>query len=140
MSLRRSLCYDAAHERGGREYRKKFAMIETADDRAARARAVLDKVAVTAHQELPLGYTLKLTLVAPKEENSETHTTVYQRTDPITRDMEAMRSFMPKQVIERLDLIIALLTRLPVAYSRYVVPQADQLLRDFFPEYKPPID
>lgn len=43
-------------------------------------------------------------------------------------------------VVERLDLIIALLSRIPVAYSRYVVPQADQLLRDFFPDYKSPIN
>ena len=43
-------------------------------------------------------------------------------------------------VIERLDLLIALLTRMPVTYNRYVVPMADQLLRDFFPDYRSPID
>lgn len=41
-------------------------------------------------------------------------------------------------VNERLDIIIALLVRLPIQYNRWPTGSNEALLRDLFPDYKLP--
>ena len=51
-------------------------------------------------------------------------------------ELDCHPEFVP--VIERLDIIIALLRHMPLTYGRFVMGSTDSLLRDLFPGYKPP--
>ena len=56
--------------------------------------------------------------------------------DERASELECSPELVP--VVERLDLIIALLTRLPMNYSYHPIPSAESVLRDLFPEFKIP--
>lgn len=59
-----------------------------------------------------------------------------EATEARARELDCAPVLVP--VIERLDVIIGLLRRMPVTYSRYPAGATDALLRDLFPEHEIP--